>query len=114
MEKQTQSTIQEKYSNFIQSKPFAIFMKGNPQFPMCGFSARTLELLFDAGVAKEDLAHFDILEDEAMRTAAKELSQWPTYPQVFIQGEFVGGCDIIVDLHERGELSKLVQNAKAK
>ncbi len=101
--------IKTKYKEFIQSKPVAIFMKGNPKFPMCGFSARTIDLLSESGLKPENLAHFDILEDEEMRSAAKEFSQWPTFPQLFVGGEFIGGCDIIVDLHERGELKNIIQ-----
>ena len=99
----------KEIEQFIRSKPVAIFMKGSPQFPQCGFSAHAVECLRAAGVKDPDLASFDILSDPEMRNLVKEYSNWPTYPQVYIRGKFVGGCDVVSDLHERGELKDLVR-----
>ena len=99
----------KEIEQFIQSKPVAIFMKGTPQFPQCGFSAHAVECLRAAGVQETDLASFDILSDPEMRNLVKEFSNWPTYPQIYIRGKFVGGSDVISELHERGELKDLLK-----
>ncbi len=103
--------LRTKYDQLIKSKPVVVFMKGSPDFPMCGFSAQVIEILKSQGVQKDQLAHLDILEDETMRVAAKEFSNWPTFPQVFVGGEFVGGCDILTDLNENGELKAMLSKA---
>lgn len=84
-----------------------IFMKGTPQFPQCGFSNRACQVLKAAGA--ETLVGFDVLSDDPMWEALEDLTQWPTVPQVFIKGQFVGGCDIVSEMYERGELQKLIQ-----
>lgn len=94
-----------------KSKPVAIFMKGTPQFPMCGFSAKACQVLEAAGVKKEDIASFDVLSDDPMWGALESFTEWPTVPQIFVHGKFVGGCDIVTELYETGELQKLVQSS---
>lgn len=89
----------------IKSKPVFIYMKGTPSMPMCGFSARSIEVLKQSGA---DFGYFNILEDMGMFEELKRLNQWPTSPQVFVKGEFVGGCDIICELFETGELKKML------
>lgn len=90
----------------IASKPVVIFMKGNPETPQCGFSAKSCQVLQAAGVT--DLGSFDVLSDDGIREALKEHTQWPTIPQIFIHGQFIGGCDIVSDMYEKGELQRLL------
>jgi monothiol glutaredoxin len=91
----------------VKEAPVVIFMKGNPQFPQCGFSARAVQVLKAAGAPS--LAHFDVLSDDPMWEALEEFTQWPTVPQIFIHGKFVGGCDIVSEMYERGELQELLK-----
>ena len=98
----------ERIKSLLSSKPYVIYMKGTPEFPMCGFSARTVEALYEAGVKREDLASFNVLEDRPHFEELKKYSNWPTSPQVYVRGKFVGGCDIVTELLERGELQKIV------
>lgn len=97
----------KEVEKFSKSKPVVIYMKGTPDFPMCGFSAKAVAVLREAGV--EDMASFNLLEDDEMWTALEEYTQWPTSPAIFINGKFVGGCDIITDLYERGELTTMLE-----
>lgn len=90
----------------IKSKPAFIFMKGSPNMPMCGFSARAVAVLQEA---KADFGSFNILEDPYIWEGLKSYTNWPTSPQIFIKGEFVGGCDIVCELFETGELQKMLQ-----
>lgn len=98
----------EKIETIIKSKPVAIYMKGSPDFPQCGFSANAIAILREAGVKEEDLTSVDVLSDPEARQGIKEYSNWPTIPQVYIQGKFVGGSDILLDLYKSGELQKLL------
>lgn len=91
----------------VKSKPAFIYMKGSPNMPMCGFSARATEVLKATGV---DFGFFNILEDMSLFEELKRTNQWPTSPQVYVKGEFVGGCDIIVELFESGELQSMLKN----
>lgn len=90
----------------IKSAPVVIFMKGVPNFPQCGFSARACEVLKAAGA--ENLLGVDVLENDLLWEALEAHTQWPTVPQIFIHGKFVGGCDIVCEMHERGELKKMI------
>lgn len=92
----------------VTSNPVLLYMKGTPQFPMCGFSSRTAEALKRTGV---EFAYFNVLSDPEIFAAVKEFGQWPTYPQLYIKGELVGGCDITLELFESGELEKMVKSA---
>jgi len=89
----------------IKSKPVFIYMKGSPNMPMCGFSARSVEVLKAAGA---DFASFNILDDMNLFEELKRINQWPTSPQVYVKGEFVGGCDILCELYENGELKGML------
>lgn len=104
----TQSLIQ-KVEEISKSAPVVIFMKGTPQFPQCGFSARSCQVLRTAGV--EDLVGVDVLSDDPLWGALEEFTQWPTVPQIFIHGKFVGGCDIICEMYERGDLQAMLKQA---
>ena len=90
----------------VESNPVVIFMKGSPEFPMCGFSAKACAVLKAVGVEKP--ASFDVLSDDDMWTALEDFTQWPTVPQIFIKGKFVGGCDIVTEMYERGELQDML------
>ena len=101
--------LRNEIEKLVQGHPVYIFMKGTPDFPMCGFSARAVQVLKAAGVSR--LEGFDVLSDDPMWDALEDYSQWPTVPQIFIGGKFVGGCDIVTEMHERGELQPMVAAA---
>src|SRR5271168_4911680 len=102
--------IIEKIDAAVKENRIMIFMKGNRSFPQCGFSAATVAIFDEIG---EPYATADVLSDPELRDAIKRHSNWPTIPQVYIDGKFVGGCDIIRELHESGELAPLVKAAAA-
>ncbi|HTO25314.1 MAG TPA: glutaredoxin domain-containing protein [Gaiellaceae bacterium] len=99
------SELQDRIKDVIENEPVAIFMKGTPQFVMCGNSDRALRALREAGAP---VTAVDILPDPAIRAELQELSGWPTIPQVFVKGELVGGADITEELGESGELATLL------
>ncbi|OYZ37200.1 MAG: monothiol glutaredoxin, Grx4 family [Polynucleobacter sp. 17-46-58] len=99
----TQAKIQEIVSNH----PVVLFMKGNAQFPQCGFSGNAVNILRSCGVDK--LHTVNVLEDAEVRQGIKEFSNWPTIPQLYINGEFIGGSDIMTEMFQSGELQKLVK-----
>ncbi len=101
------SNVEEK----VKSNKVFVFMKGTPQFPQCGFSARACQMLKAAGV--KEIPAFDVLSDDPLWGALEEYTQWPTVPQIFIGGEFVGGCDIISEMYESGDLQKALSKAGA-
>ncbi len=92
----------------LASHPIVLYMKGSPDFPQCGFSAQTVQVLKDSCV---QFMYVDILEEPEVREALKDYSNWPTYPQLYLKGELVGGCDIIMDLHSKGKLEGMLQAA---
>lgn len=92
----------------LNENPILIYMKGSPNAPQCGFSARTVQALMACG---ERFAFVNILEHPEIRENLKTYSNWPTYPQVYINGELVGGCDIVSELYESGELQKMIKAA---
>ena len=96
-----------KVEEKIKSSKVVIFMKGTPQFPQCGFSSRAVQVLKAAGAT--DLTGIDVLADDPLWEALEEYTKWPTVPQVFINGQFVGGCDIVTEMYERGELQAAVK-----
>jgi len=102
--------VVERIKQQLQSKPVVLFMKGTPDFPQCGFSAQTVAALRACGA---EFVHVNIFEDPELREALKAYSQWPTYPQLYINGELVGGCDIALEMYRNGELRKLLQEAGA-
>jgi monothiol glutaredoxin len=99
----------EFIQNTIQSNDVVLFMKGTAQFPQCGFSGKAIQLLKQSGVTK--MATINVLEDEEVRQGVKELSNWPTIPQLYIKGEFIGGSDIMNEMFQSGELQKLLPPA---
>jgi monothiol glutaredoxin len=92
----------------VRDNPVVIYMKGTPAFPMCGFSAATVEVLNQLGVKYKAI---DVLAEGDKREGVKQFTNWPTIPQVFVGGKFVGGCDVVRELHARGELAPLVRAA---
>ncbi|KAL8842863.1 MAG: hypothetical protein Q9205_001251 [Flavoplaca limonia] len=93
----------------IEAKPVVLFMKGTPETPQCGFSRASIQILGLQGVDPNKFAAFNVLEDEELRQGLKEYSDWPTIPQLYLQKEFVGGCDILMSMHQNGELAKVLE-----
>lgn len=108
MSNETQ-TVQEFIDQTVRRNPVVLFMKGTAQFPQCGFSGRSMQLLKANGVT--NLVTVNVLEDDEVRQGVKEYSNWPTVPQLYVNGEFVGGSDILGEMHESGELKKLLEKA---
>ena len=102
------STTQQRIDDLVKNNDVVLFMKGNASFPMCGFSGRAVQILKASGVEPKALTTVNVLEDEAIRQGIKEYSQWPTRPQLYVKGEFVGGSDIMMEMYESGELQQLV------
>jgi monothiol glutaredoxin len=98
-----------KIEEIVKSKPVALFMKGMPEAPQCGFSARAFQVLKAAGVKREDIAAFNVLADDSAWDALEDFTKWPTVPQIFVKGQFIGGCDIITEMYERGELQEMLE-----
>ena len=101
--------VQEKIRNQVTENSIVLYMKGTPQFPQCGFSGATVQLIKACGV--QDFTAVDVLADQEIRDGIKAYSNWPTVPQLYIKGEFVGGADIVSDMHSQGELQKLINLA---
>ena len=99
--------LTQSIENEINSSDVVLFMKGTPIFPMCGFSAAVVEILTNLGVKFNTV---NVLDSDEMREGIKKYSNWPTIPQLYIKKEFVGGCDIIKEMYESGELSKLLES----
>lgn len=103
--------VQEKIRNQVTANSVVLYMKGTPQSPQCGFSGATVQILKACGV--QDFAAVDVLADPEIREGIKSYANWPTIPQLYINGEFVGGSDIIREMFQQGELQKLLQAAQA-
>ncbi len=98
------SEIHQRIDQIVKGHRVVLFMKGSAQFPMCGFSGRAVQVLKACGV--QDLATVNVLEDEGIRQGIKDYANWPTIPQLYINGEFVGGSDIMMEMYESGELQQ--------
>lgn len=105
------SDVQEFIRNTVTENPVVLFMKGTAQFPQCGFSGRAIQILKAAGVTK--LVTVNVLEDDEVRQGIKEYSNWPTIPQLYVGGQFVGGSDILAEMSESGELATTLKEAGA-
>ncbi len=101
--------VVDRIKGIVEGHPIVLFMKGTPQFPMCGFSSRTSQALKSAGAQYFSV---NVLEDPEVRANLPRYSDWPTFPQLFINGELIGGCDITVELFESGELARMVAEAQ--
>lgn len=99
--------IHDQIDALVKDNDIVLFMKGTPDFPQCGFSAKVAHILRESGV--NDYVSVNVLEDPEIRQGIKDYAQWPTIPQLYIKGEFIGGCDIVTDLFERGELHDLLE-----
>ena len=103
------SDVQQRIDDIVKGNRVVLFMKGTAQFPMCGFSGRAIQVMKACGV--NDLKTVNVLEDDGIRQGIKDYAQWPTIPQLYINGEFVGGSDIMMEMYETGELAELLQKA---
>jgi monothiol glutaredoxin len=104
-------SVHDNIKTLVESHPVVLFMKGTREMPMCGFSAATVGVLKTLGVPFETV---NVLADPAVREGIKTFTSWPTIPQVFVGGKFIGGCDIVREMHASGELAKLVAAATAR
>ncbi|PJK12648.1 monothiol glutaredoxin, Grx4 family [Lysobacteraceae bacterium NML120232] len=102
-------SVMDRIKTEVESHPIVLFMKGTAQFPMCGFSSRTVQALKAAGAT--ELRTINVLEDPEIRANLPRYSNWPTFPQLFINGELIGGCDITLELFESGELARIIAEA---
>ena len=102
------SDVQQRIAQLVKSNEVVLFMKGNASFPMCGFSGRAVQLLKASGVDTKTMTTVNVLDDADIRQGIKEYSNWPTIPQLYVKGEFVGGSDIMTEMYESGELSNLL------
>ena len=102
--------LKAEFDKLVQNNDVVLFMKGNADFPMCGFSARVAQILNHMGTKYVDI---NVLENDAIREGIKEYSNWPTIPQLYVKGEFIGGCDIISEMFEAGELQEMLEGSSA-
>lgn len=103
--------VMDRIREQVEKNPVVIFMKGTPQFPQCGFSARASQALQACG---EKIAYVNVFEDQEIYENLPQYANWPTFPQIYINGDLIGGCDITLELFQRGELQKLVKDAVSK
>ncbi|PWB16332.1 MULTISPECIES: Grx4 family monothiol glutaredoxin [unclassified Comamonas] len=102
------SDTQQRIDQLIKGHDIVLFMKGTASFPQCGFSGRAIQILKASGVETRGLTTVNVLEDPEIRQGIKDYSQWPTIPQLYVKGEFIGGSDIMMEMYESGELQQLV------
>ena len=105
---QTTEAVTTRIADTIRAHPVVLFMKGTPQFPMCGFSGQVVQILDHLGVPYKGL---NVLESDELRQGIKSFSNWPTIPQLYVKGEFVGGCDIVREMFQSGELAAMLSDA---
>ena len=105
-----EATTKQRIDELVASSPVFVFMKGNKLMPQCGFSNNVVQILHSVGVAFET---FDVLSDGEIRQGIKEYSEWPTIPQVYVNGEFIGGSDILIEMYNSGELREKIEVALA-
>ena len=98
------SDTQQRIDSLVKSNEVVLFMKGNANFPQCGFSGRAIQILKACGVDAKSITTVNVLEDPEVRQGIKEYSNWPTIPQLYVKGEFIGGSDIMMEMYESGEL----------
>jgi monothiol glutaredoxin len=111
MSEAVQSEVQNFIRETVTGHPVVLFMKGTAQFPQCGFSGRAIQILKETGVTK--LVTVNVLEDPEVRQGIKDYANWPTIPQLYVKGEFIGGTDILNEMHQNGELAPLLKDAGA-
>ena len=98
--------VHQRIDQLVKSNPVVLFMKGTAQFPMCGFSGRAMQILKACGAS--EITTVNVLEDEEIRQGIKDYANWPTIPQLYVNGEFVGGSDIMMEMYESGELQQML------
>ena len=102
------SDVQQRIDELVKTNPILLFMKGSASFPMCGFSGRAIQILKACGVEPKGIHTVNVLDDAEIRQGIKEYSNWPTIPQLYVHGEFIGGSDIMMEMYESGELQKVL------
>jgi monothiol glutaredoxin len=107
------SDTQQRIDSLVKSNEVVLFMKGNANFPQCGFSGRAIQILKACGVDTKAITTVNVLEDAEVRQGIKEYSNWPTIPQLYVKGEFIGGSDIMMEMYESGELLQTLSNKSA-
>ena len=105
------SDTQQRIDQLVKGNDIVLFMKGTASFPQCGFSGRAIQILKASGVDTRGITTVNVLEDPEVREGIKTYSQWPTIPQLYVKGEFIGGSDIMMEMYESGELQQLVAAA---
>ena len=107
------SDIQKRIDDLVKTNDILLFMKGNASFPMCGFSGRAVQILKACGVDPKNIATVNVLDDQEIRQGIKDYSHWPTIPQLYVKGEFIGGSDIMMEMYESGELQQVLGTGDA-
>ena len=107
------SDTQQRIDGLVKSSEILLFMKGSASFPMCGFSGRAIQILKACGVDTKTVTTVNVLEDDEIRQGIKEYSNWPTIPQLYVKGEFVGGSDIMMEMYQNGELQQVLGSSQA-
>ena len=107
------SDTQQRIDTLVKSNDVVLFMKGTASFPQCGFSGRAIQILKGCGLDGKTIATVNVLEDQEVRQGIKEYSNWPTIPQLYVKGEFIGGSDIMTEMYESGELQKVISGDAA-
>ena len=107
------SDVQQRIDQLVKGSDVLLFMKGNASFPMCGFSGRAIQILKACGVDPKNVTTVNVLEDQEIRQGIKDYSQWPTIPQLYVKGEFIGGSDIMMEMYESGELQQMLGGGAA-
>lgn len=107
-----QEDVRQRMEALVQAGEVVLFMKGDLNFPMCGFSGRAVQILKACGLDMQRVRTVNVLADEEIRQAMKEYSQWPTFPQLYVRGEFIGGADIMTQMYEAGEMQALLQGGQ--
>jgi monothiol glutaredoxin len=107
------SDAQEHIEQLVKGNDVLLFMKGDANFPMCGFSGRAIQILKACGVDPKNVKTVNVLEDEGIRQGIKEYSNWPTIPQLYVKGEFIGGSDIMMEMYQSGELQQVLGTGAA-
>ena len=102
------SDTQQRIAELVKNNEVLLFMKGSASFPMCGFSGRAIQILKASGVDPKTVATVNVLEDDEIRQGIKEFSNWPTIPQLYVKGEFIGGSDIMMEMYQSGELQQVL------
>ena len=107
------SDVHQRIDELVKGNEIVLFMKGNASFPQCGFSGRAIQILKACGVDPKAVKTVNVLEDEEIRSGIKEYSQWPTIPQLYVKGQFIGGSDIMMEMYESGELQQVLAPKQA-